>query len=216
MLDFLKKMLKKTGRAKKMLALHKKYYVDDEKINLLFSELRVLGECSALDIGSGPKPRNPFNATTSFGADIRANEPCNVVYSDLTTGKLPFENDYFEYVTAFDVLEHIPRVVQVDNKTAFPFVLLMNEIFRVLKPGGIFFNYQPCYPAKEAFQDPTHVNIMTEDTLELYFCQRAWARIYGYEGSFTLLEDGWVGGKYFSFLKKSHDRSIRNLEFIQE
>jgi len=92
----------------------------------------------------------------------------------------------------------------------------MNEIFRVLKPGGVFFNIQPCFPSKEAFQDPTHVNIMTEDTLSLYFCEPAWARIYGYEGSFVMLEEGWVGGKYFAFMKKSLDWPIRDLSFVQK
>ena len=104
----------------------------------------------------------------------------------------------------------------MNGETRFPFIQLMNEVFRVLKPGGIFFNIQPCYPCKEAFQDPTHVNVMTEDTMQLYFCEQAWARIYGYSGSFIMLDDGWLGTKYFSFLKKSHDLPIYDLEFVQK
>jgi len=122
----------------------------------------------------------------------------------------------FDYVTAYDVLEHIQRVLITNGETKYPFISLVNEIFRVLKPGGFFFSMQPCYPAKQAFQDPTHVNIMTEDTFYLYFCEPAWARIYGYEGSFTLIKDGWLGDKYFAFMKKSAEQPIRDLGFVQK
>ncbi len=177
---------------------------------------RIEGQTVALDIGSGPIPKNPFLAKKVYGADLRSKTENNVVHADLSTGQLPFENNSFDYVTAYDVLEHIPRISSINNQTTYPFILLMNEIFRVLKPGGVFFNIQPCYPSKDVFQDPTHVNIITEDTLMLYFCESAWARIYGYTGSFNMLADGWIGAKYFSFLRKSHDLLIHDLDFIQK
>ena len=37
----------------------------------------------------------------------------------------------------------------------------MNEIYRVLKPGEMLLHFTPAYPSKEAFQDPTYVNIIT-------------------------------------------------------
>ena len=92
----------------------------------------------------------------------------------------------------------------------------MNEVFRVLKPGGIFFAYQPVFPAKSVFQDPTHVNIMSEDTLDFYFCEKAWARIYGFTGCFELVADGWIGEKYFCFMRKSNSEPIFNLNFVQK
>jgi hypothetical protein len=45
----------------------------------------------------------------------------------------------------------------------------MNEIFRTLKPGGIFFSKTPAYPISAVFSDPTHVNNITADTFPLYF-----------------------------------------------
>jgi hypothetical protein len=86
----------------------------------------------------------------------------------------------------------------------------------VLEPGGLFFSIQPCFPSKEAFQDPTHVNIMTEDTMFAYFCEPAWARIYGYTGSFKMMCDGWLGYKYFSFLRKLDVSPILDLDFVQK
>ena len=95
------------------------------------------------------------------------------------------------------------------------FVLLMNEIFRVLKPDGVFFCVQPCFPFKQALQDPTHVNIMTEDTLYRYFCDPAWARIYGYNGAFNMVREGWLSDKYFAFMRKSHDAPVHDPGFRQ-
>jgi SAM-dependent methyltransferase len=170
----------------------------------------------ALDVGSGPSPKNPFHASKLYGVDIRAKPENNVYYADLSKDKLPFEDCVFDYVTAFDVLEHIPRFSNSENHGAFPFIDLMDEIFRVLKPGGVFFNLQPCYPELEAFQDPTHVNIMTEDTILKYFCEQAWARIYGYVGTFEMVHEGWLHGKYFSLIRKTSVIGIKDTSFIQK
>lgn len=196
--------------------LKKKFYLHHTTLNELLDSFAGDKSRTSLDIGSGPAPKNPFNAGIVYGADLRENQSKNVVYANLSSGMLPFENEMFDYVTAYDALEHIQRVVMIEGETRFPFILLINEIFRILKPGGIFFSIQPCYPAKQAFQDPTHVNIMTEDTMSLYFCEPAWARIYGYDGSFEMIKDGWIGDKYFSFMKKAAAYPIKDLEFVQQ
>lgn len=210
-----KKIVYKLFQIVQRAGLKKKYYRDPKVLEFFFSSLAFTSQGVALDIGSGPEPKNPFNAVTVYGADLRENKSKGVVYADLSSGCLPFENEVFDYITAYDVLEHIQRVSVVGGDTKFPFIHLMNEIFRVLKPEGLFFNIQPCFPAKEAFQDPTHVNIMTEDTLYQYFCNPAWARIYGYDGSFEMISEGWLGGKYFSFMKKSFHQPIKEIGFIQ-
>lgn len=68
----------------------------------------------------------------------------------------------------------------------------MSEIHRVLKPNGRFFALTPAYPAKQAFQDPTHVNILTEDT-HSYFCgEHNHASRYGFQGNFKVIDVSWV------------------------
>jgi SAM-dependent methyltransferase len=144
-----------------------------------------------LDIGCGASIRNPFGAGEAFGVDIREDVAHGIVSADLNLYPIPFPDGQFNYVTAFDFLEHVPRVT-INEGTRFPFVQLMNEVDRVLCDGGLFFSMTPAYPSKQAFQDPTHVNFITEDTMPLYFCgDGAWARMYGFSGKFELVAQGW-------------------------
>lgn len=211
-----KNLVTKIIKFLQVLTFTKKYYRNDLILKHLFQKFKINDSSSSLDIGSGPKPKNPFNAQELIGVDFRENKDFDVYYADLSLGNLPFKNERFDFATAFDLLEHIPRTLNNNGETTFPFILLMNEVFRVLKPGGIFFAYQPVFPAKSVFQDPTHVNIMSEDTLDYYFCEKSWARIYGFTGCFELVADGWIGEKYFCFMRKSSSESILDLNFTQK
>jgi len=165
------------------------------------------GRERALDIGCGEKPRNLFESVNPYGWDIRGSQESSVMGVDLFHEPIPFPDHFFDYVTAYDFIEHIPRVLTSrTGETRFPFIDLMNEIYRVLKPGGLFFSKTPAFPSKEVFQDPTHVNIITEDTFPMYFCSDAgnglFAKIYGFNGSFTLVSQEWCHCCLLSLLKK--------------
>jgi SAM-dependent methyltransferase len=157
--------------------------------------------CSTLDIGCGTRVANPFNANNLYGVDIRESIDKKIRAADLNVDKIPFPDNFFDFVTAYDFIQHVPRLIYCPQRR-FPFVELMNEIFRVLKPGGFFLSNTPAYPDVKAFQDPTHVNIITENTFEYYFCHnKLWARIYGFNGKFLQASQNWDDGKLQTILR---------------
>lgn len=119
-------------------------------------------------------------ATSAAGAEIRR--------ANLAVEPIPFPDHHFDSVSAYDFLEHVPRVLPSSSGgTRFPFVELMNEVWRVLMPAGRFYGYTPMYPHPSAFQDPTHVNILTRNS-HIYFTQpELLARMYGFIGEFRVV-----------------------------
>ena len=161
-----------------------------------------LTESSSLDIGCGMSPWNPFQAAHVFGIDIRVNENKNVRCADLTIDAIPFPDRSFDYVTAGDFIEHVPRVIYAPNHR-FPFVCLMNEIWRVLKPNGLFFSRTPVYPFSAVFRDPTHVNLISHETFPLYFDNNhRLAAKYGFVGAFNILDQGVCPPHLLSLLQR--------------
>ncbi len=145
----------------------------------------------SLDIGCGSKPKNPFSANELYGIDIRDSIHPAIKVADLNLENIPFEDDYFDAVTCYDFIEHVPRILYTPERR-FPFICIMNEIFRVLKTGGLFLSFTPAFPKAPAWRDPTHVNIITDETFPLYFCEPEYsARMYGFNGNFSLLEQRW-------------------------
>jgi len=158
---------------------------------------------ASLDLGCGVNPKNPFCADMVYGVDFIENLDKQIVVADLTIEAIPHPDGQFDFVTAFDFIEHIPRIVYAPQKR-FPFVELMDEIWRVLKPGGLFLSHTPIYPFVEAFQDPTHVNIITSNTLRDYFCgESRIAKMYGFRGVFNLEAEALKGSHLVSILRKS-------------
>lgn len=155
----------------------------------------------SLDLGSGPDPRNPFNADQVIGIDPQCYAP-GILNCWIGFDPIPLEDSSVDFVTAFDFIEHIPRFA-IRDQPFNPFVDTMGEIWRVLKPGGRFYARTPAYPNAAAFQDPTHVNIITDQTIS-YFARRPsidgtlvdpWGlplgQRYGFKGEFLLLSQWW-------------------------
>lgn len=150
-----------------------------------------------LDLGCGAHPRNPYQCDEVHAIDLNVPErlePRLFRRANLTLEPIPHADSSFDSVSAFDFFEHLPRVLstQEGRATRFPFVELMNEIHRILKPGGRLYALTPAFPRPEAFQDPTHVNIITDQTWR-YFCGASpMARMYGFVGGFDMLRNEWA------------------------
>lgn len=175
-----------------------------------------------LDLGCGSRARNPYKRDQLIGCDFVELEQLiptdnfTFVSVDLTKNKLPFDTAQFDSISAFDFIEHVPRQgYQSNGEIFFPFMNLMSEIHRLLKPGGIFLASTPAYPRAEAFQDPTHVNIITEKTHE-YFCGDApYASRYGFKGHFEIIRVEWEPQKntYLGSSRGVGEWWRKNIEF---
>ena len=154
-----------------------------------------------LDLGCGTQPRNPFNAQELYGVDIVDVGNPNVRVADLAIDPIPFEDNTFDFVTGFDFLEHMPRVLYLGRERRQPFIDIMSEVWRVLKPGGQALFATPAHPHSEVmFQDPQHVNFISTNSLQ-YFCSpsdhtNGWSSLalcqqYGFKGEFKALSQYW-------------------------
>ncbi len=147
-----------------------------------------------LDLGCGRKPRNPYKADMLYGLDLFDNEEStlnqNFVYRKCNVAEepLPFEDSFFESVSAFDFIEHIPRVIYINGKNQNAFINLMNEIYRVLKNNGKFYAITPCYPSIATYTDPTHVNYITDRTHLYFTAPTSYAKMYNFKGEFEIIK----------------------------
>jgi SAM-dependent methyltransferase len=155
----------------------------------------------SVDLGCGDRPRNPFKASRLIGIDPQIVSP-NTLSCWVGFEPIPLGDSSVDYVTAYDFIEHLPRFA-LREKPFNPFIDAMSEIWRILKPGGIFLARTPAYPSAAAFQDPTHVNIITDQTVS-YFSRRPcvdgtfvddWGlplgKRYGFKGEFELIKQWW-------------------------
>lgn len=65
---------------------------------------------------------------------------------DVTRGRLPFADSSIESVVSHHFFEHVGEGL----------IPLVDEVYRVLKPGGIFRAITPLFPSTSAVEDPDH------------------------------------------------------------
>ena len=82
------------------------------------------------------------------------------VVHDLDLTPWPFQNEEFDEIHAYEVLEHLGQ--QGDYESFFGH---FNEIHRILKPGGVLFASCPTWSGMWAWSDPGHKRIISEGTL---------------------------------------------------
>jgi glycosyltransferase involved in cell wall biosynthesis len=97
----------------------------------------------------------------------------DVIY-DINRG-LPFADNSVGVIRAYDFLEHIPHCVDSRCWHIGCTVGLLNEIYRVLAPGGWLLTACPDTSGRGAFQDPTHVSFWNPNSW-FYFCRQEQAK----------------------------------------
>jgi len=106
----------------------------------------------SINLGCGPRKLDGF-INLDYRPEANPDQVC-----DVREG-LPFDTNTVDLVRADDFLEHIP-IGEV--------IPLMNEIWRVLKPGGTFESSTPSTDGRGAFQDPTHVSFWNINSWHYY------------------------------------------------
>jgi hypothetical protein len=94
----------------------------------------------------------------------------------------PWVDNSVEYVRAWDIIEHLPDKI-----------MTMNEIHRVLKPGGRAEIAVPTTDGTGAFQDPTHVSFWNRRSFLYYeagnLYRERFAKSYGIRARFRTVSE---------------------------
>ena len=126
-----------------------------------------------------------------FGIDIRPLPGVDLVW-DLEQVPLPLPDACCTEIVSSHVLEHIRNLIP-----------LMNDCYRLLKPGGLFRAVVPqaCDSRGDwhaaAFQDPTHVRFFVPATWSYFIADRApyrYGELYGILSweHVAFVDRGWV------------------------
>jgi len=125
--------------------------VRDLYIHRLVRRWADLNNLPMLDLCSGPQPPEGYE-----GVDMRhenADLDHHVTRWDLDQAPWPWPDNSFGVMRAVDALEHLRNPIQT-----------MQEIYRVLAPGGWLLSMTPSTDGRGAFQDPTHVSFWNQNS----------------------------------------------------
>ena len=103
----------------------------------------------------------------AFGVDINPRSQADLVH-DLDQFPYPFDDSEFDHVICRDVLEHVND-----------FILTVEEIWRISKPGAFVDVSGPFMSSVNYFSDPTHRRAFTSRSFN-YFVSDTTARSYDY------------------------------------
>ena len=94
----------------------------------------------------------------------------------------PWPKDAVDFVRAWDIIEHLPDKI-----------FTMNELWRVLRPGGQAEIVVPTTDGAGAFQDPTHVSFWNRRSFLYYEAgnpyRERFARSYGIAAKFRTVRE---------------------------
>ncbi len=126
---------------------------------------------------------------------------------------IPLESNVADFVRATDILEHIPAscyyIEDGKWKVKRPRIDLFREVHRILKPGGMFESFTPCFPHETWALDPTHEAPPWTEMTFRYFSDRPdykhLQKYYGIDYQFKIIKietDMTYGGHLRADLQK--------------
>lgn len=110
-----------------------------------------------LNIGSGFTRKDGFiNVDLGPCIDDKGEQFTDVI-CNIEKEALPYEDNSVDEIACFEVLEHLDDLI-----------FAMNEMWRVLKPGGILKGKVPSEGGRGALADPTHKRVFLTDTFDYF------------------------------------------------
>lgn len=97
-----------------------------------------------LDLGCGNKKRSG-----AIGVDFNSRTAADVIHN-LNSFPYPFEDSSFDEIYLDNSLEHLDNVIRI-----------MEELYRICKPGGLVKIIVPYFRSHYAYIDPTHKHFFT-------------------------------------------------------
>ena len=121
-----------------------------------------------LELGSGKKPYKPKKGEKVIHLDTVKLPDVEVIH-DLNSFPYPFKDNSFDKIIATHVLEHLADLPRV-----------MEELWRILKPGGILKITVPHFSSHNAFCDPTHRRYFTFETFDYWDSSTQLGKDFGF------------------------------------
>ena len=175
-----------------------KFASSRKKGDRLVEAVRARGEKVTVDLGCG------FRKQGNIGIDVTTEGTQADLVCQLGFEPLPLSDNSVHKMVCRDFLEHLPKAYYSESarRLKYPIIDLMNDIWRVLRPGGTFTSRTPCYPHVEVHRDPTHLSVWTLESMD-YFCGKyPVAKIYGVKEWFELVENRMEAFYLYAVLRK--------------
>lgn len=140
-----------------------------------FVKSNILEGARTLDVGCGD-----HKLRGATGVDMLKLPSVDVVH-DLGVFPWPFANNSFDLLFANHVMEHVDDVVKT-----------LEEMHRILAPGGRVVIQVPYFRSVDAFTDPTHRHFFTSQSFE-YVVEGELQERYRYSGALYKKLGFWYG-----------------------
>lgn len=119
-----------------------------------------------IDLACGDRKKEGY-----IGVDIEETPSVDIVH-DLTKYPWPFEDNSVDEVHCSHYIEHIPHDINNENDRRDGFIQFMDEVHRILKPGGKAVFIAPYYTSMRAYGDPTHRRYIAD--WSFYYFNKEW------------------------------------------
>lgn len=109
-----------------------------------------------------------------YGIDIKECESVDYVM-DLRKYPWTIESNSAEEINCSHYVEHIPHDINNPDDDRDGFIQFMDEVYRILKPGGKIIITAPYYTSMRAYGDPTHVRYIAD--FSFYYFNKQWREV---------------------------------------